>query len=158
MLVFHREISVWSLQPKFIAGKHVPRAVFVDLEPTVVGECRRNLLLVRNHLLLVLSSLCENMRRWLKWDGMTKRSDHCSECSEWSLSEISVKRDKKGWTQKKDSRRLFFLMPYTLESSSKSKDDGISRRGAYRQLQGPVASGAVDHRQGGMFVQPSARQ
>ena len=21
------------------AGKHVPRAVFVDLEPTVVGEC-----------------------------------------------------------------------------------------------------------------------
>jgi tubulin alpha len=21
-------------------GKHVPRAVFVDLEPTVVGECR----------------------------------------------------------------------------------------------------------------------
>ena len=24
------------------AGKHVPRAVFVDLEPTVIGERRRN--------------------------------------------------------------------------------------------------------------------
>ena len=24
------------------AGKHVPRAVFVDLEPTVIGKCERN--------------------------------------------------------------------------------------------------------------------
>ena len=28
------------------AGKHVPRAVFVDLEPTVVGKCRKGTLLV----------------------------------------------------------------------------------------------------------------
>ena len=29
------------------AGKHVPRAVFVDLEPTVVGEYLRTYLLVK---------------------------------------------------------------------------------------------------------------
>ena len=29
------------------AGKHVPRAVFVDLEPTVVGKCQKNTYIIK---------------------------------------------------------------------------------------------------------------
>lgn len=37
------------------AGKHVPRAIFVDLEPTVVGKL---LLFLLFHLFILLTSLC----------------------------------------------------------------------------------------------------
>ena len=40
------------------AGKHVPRAVFVDLEPTVVGECTFSWSLVTFHMFLSLQTRC----------------------------------------------------------------------------------------------------
>ena len=82
------------------AGKHVPRAVFVDLEPTVVGEPSINFILLLNSVPCQCKGIspARQRRENFLWDGFIYNSCKRNEFKSSQLVEtrVSTRRNLSG--------------------------------------------------------------